>query len=141
MPGEDLIVLGDGDLEKRVRSELEASLGAERQRRYRRFLLAAMGSIPWVGHATDLASRLLEVNKHVPHEVLGERWHLVLQHAWPTEVRAYTMEQQVLKALRTAASVAERVVCTRQMLDRAWTSDLAQDLESQTGAAPESSAV
>ena len=26
-----------------------------------------------VGHAVDLAARLAEVNKHVPHEVLGER--------------------------------------------------------------------
>jgi hypothetical protein len=46
---DDITVLGEDDAEGRVRRELERPLGAERQRRYRRFLLAALGSIPWVG--------------------------------------------------------------------------------------------
>ena len=54
MPGEGLIVLDDGDLEKRVRSELEASLGAERQRRYRRFCLPL-----WAAFRGSVASSLL----------------------------------------------------------------------------------
>lgn len=49
MPGEDISIVGSGDLEDRIRGELEQPLGSERQRRYRRFLLAALGSIPWVG--------------------------------------------------------------------------------------------
>ena len=46
---DDITILGADDLEGRVRRELERPLGAERQRRYRRFLLAALGSVPWVG--------------------------------------------------------------------------------------------
>jgi hypothetical protein len=49
MAGEDITVIGSGDVEERVRRELDTPLGAERQRKYRRFVLAAMGSIPWVG--------------------------------------------------------------------------------------------
>src|SRR5262245_4488737 len=46
---DDITILGADDVEGRVRRELERPLGAERQRRYRRFLLAALGSVPWVG--------------------------------------------------------------------------------------------
>jgi hypothetical protein len=49
MAGEDIVVLGSGDLEERIRHELGQPLGSERQRRFRRFLLAALGSVPWVG--------------------------------------------------------------------------------------------
>ena len=77
-----------------------------------------------IGHATDLSARLTDVNKHVPHEVLGEQWHLVLQQPWPSEVDAYDMEQRVLEALRTSSSVGERVACTRREVESAWTSTL-----------------
>ena len=49
MAGEDIIVIGSGAIEGEVRRELDRHLGAGRQRRYHRFLLAALGSIPWVG--------------------------------------------------------------------------------------------
>lgn len=75
-----------------------------------------------IGHATDLTARLAEVNKHVPHEVLGEHWHLVLQQLWPSESDAYEMEQHVLKDLRNESSIGERVICTRRQLEIAWTS-------------------
>jgi hypothetical protein len=75
-----------------------------------------------IGHAIDVTARLIEVNKHVPHEVLGEQWRLVLQQEWPTEVDAFKMEQRVLKALRSQTSVGERVTCKRQKLKRTWTS-------------------
>jgi hypothetical protein len=39
-----------------------------------------------VGHTSDLAARLVEVNRHVPHEILGERWTVFLSHAWATRV-------------------------------------------------------
>jgi hypothetical protein len=47
--GEDIVVIGSGDIEGEVRRELDRHLGSERQRRYHRFLIAALGSIPWVG--------------------------------------------------------------------------------------------
>lgn len=49
MAGEDIVVLGSDDLEERIKRELQHPLGSERQRRFRRFLLAALGSVPWVG--------------------------------------------------------------------------------------------
>ena len=49
MPGEDITIIGTGDVEDRVRGELDQPLGAERQRRFRRFILAALSSVPWVG--------------------------------------------------------------------------------------------
>lgn len=77
-----------------------------------------------IGHAKDIASRLAEVNKHVPHEVLGEAWHVVLQHDWPTEGAAYDMEQRVLAALRTPSSVGERVSCSKRKLESTWSASL-----------------
>jgi hypothetical protein len=75
-----------------------------------------------VGHATNVTDRLAEVNKHVPHEVLQEKWQIVLQHPSPTEADAYAMEQRVLRALRTPTCVGERVSCTRETLYRVWAS-------------------
>jgi hypothetical protein len=75
-----------------------------------------------IGHAVDVDARLTVVNTHVPHEVLGEHWHIVLQHPWPTESTAHSMEQALLKALRTKTSVGERVICTRKRLEGAWSS-------------------
>ena len=41
MAGEEIVQIGAGDLENEFRRELDHHLGGERQRRYRRFLLAA----------------------------------------------------------------------------------------------------
>ena len=46
MAGEEIVQIGSGDLEGEVRRELDHHLGGERQRRYRRFLLAALGGVP-----------------------------------------------------------------------------------------------
>jgi hypothetical protein len=78
-----------------------------------------------IGHASDVAARLRDVNKHVPHEVLGEHWHQALQQRWPTEVEAYKMEQRVLLGLRTSSCVGERVTCTKRKLESTWSSALA----------------
>jgi hypothetical protein len=77
-----------------------------------------------IGHAVDVDSRLTAVNTHVPHEVLGEYWHIVLQQPWPRETTAHDMEQALLRALRSRTSVGERVVCTRKRLEGAWNSTL-----------------
>ena len=55
---DEVVVLGTGDLEERIRRELDQPLGSERQRRYRRFLLAALGSVPWVGGFIAAAAAL-----------------------------------------------------------------------------------
>ncbi len=73
-----------------------------------------------IGHAKDVAARLADVGKHVPHEVLRENWHTALQHRWATEGKAYDMEQRVLELLRTPECVGERVLCSRKQLESAW---------------------
>lgn len=77
-----------------------------------------------IGHAKDVGARLAEVNKHVPEEVLGEAWRLVLQHRWPSEGAAYDMEQRVLTALRTVSSVGERISCSKRQLESTWSASL-----------------
>jgi hypothetical protein len=49
MSDEEIVVIGSGAIEGEVRRELDRALGGERQRRYRRFLLAALSGIPWIG--------------------------------------------------------------------------------------------
>jgi len=80
-----------------------------------------------IGWATDVASRLADVNRHVPYEVLGERW--VKVHACPcvTAAKAYDAEQRLLAALRTPSSIGERVHCPPDALQRAWKDILGQD--------------
>jgi hypothetical protein len=80
-----------------------------------------------IGHAKNATERLIEVNKHVPEEVLGEGWRVVLQHRWPTAMKAYEMEQRVLSALRNSGSVGERVCCSKRQLETAWSASLVAD--------------
>jgi len=75
-----------------------------------------------IGHATDPRRRLAEVNKHVPHEVLGERWKLELTQRWRNQDAAYAMEQRVLRALWSNDSIGERVTCSQTELRAAWAS-------------------
>jgi hypothetical protein len=74
-----------------------------------------------IGHAQDVTSRLAEVNAHVPHEVLEERWTVVWQHGWPTQAAAFEMEQRALKLLQAQRTHGERVRCTEGELREAWT--------------------
>lgn len=73
-----------------------------------------------VGWAADVEARLVEINCHVPHEVLNERWAIVNRRRWPTATAAYAMEQQVLALLRASRTVGERVQCRERMLLNAW---------------------
>ncbi len=74
-----------------------------------------------IGYAQDLSDRLYEVNKHVPHEVLGERWSITTwQQRWPTQTEAYEMEQRLLSLLAARRTVGERVRCTEDELQTAW---------------------
>jgi hypothetical protein len=73
-----------------------------------------------IGHAQDLAARLLDVNKHIPHEVLGERWSIVWKQIWPSQTAAYEMEQRVFTLLAAQRTEGERVHCTEDELRAAW---------------------
>jgi len=75
-----------------------------------------------IGQARDLQSRLSELNKHIPHEVLAEAWtaHGALVHSWPTAELAYQMEQRVLTLLTSKRTHGERMACTVDELTSAW---------------------
>lgn len=49
MAPDDIVLPDPGGLEEGILRELDRSLGGDRQRRYHRFLMAALGSVPWVG--------------------------------------------------------------------------------------------
>jgi hypothetical protein len=74
-----------------------------------------------IGHAQDLAAHLLHVNKHIPHEVLGERWSIAWKQTWPNQMAAYEMEQRIFALLAARRVEGERVHCTENELQVAWT--------------------
>lgn len=91
------------------------------------YLLRFGGRNVWkVGHTTDLAVRLADVNRHIPTEVLGEAWTIVASKKWPDALQAYQMEQSVLKALNIHRSIGERVSCDSDIIFACW------DASSQT---------
>lgn len=75
-----------------------------------------------IGHTTDVAARLVELNKHVPHEALGERWAVFLTREWTTSHLAYAMEQEVFSRLEKHRTIGERVHCSATDLVEAWKS-------------------
>lgn len=95
-----------------------------------------------IGHSIDVNCRLADVNRHVPHEVLGQRWHKCLERALPNQAAAYAIEQKLLAQLRGPTSVAERVTCTRARLEKTWRAmfalptDAASDSFDSIGKAP-----
>ncbi len=73
-----------------------------------------------IGHAQDVASRLAEANKHIPYEVLGERWSVAWHQIWPKQTAAYEMEQRVLAILAARRTEGERVTGTEDEIRAAW---------------------
>jgi hypothetical protein len=75
-----------------------------------------------IGHAQEVNARLADVNKHVPHEVLGERWSVAWRQSWASQTAAYEMEQRVLELLVAYRTEGERLTCTEDELRSAWVS-------------------
>ena len=73
-----------------------------------------------IGHTQDLESRLAQVNQHVPHEELGERWAIVMHQHWESSLLAYEMEQRVLGVLGFYRTEGERIRCSEVELQGAW---------------------
>jgi hypothetical protein len=76
-----------------------------------------------VGFTQDIDRRLGELNLHVPHEALGEKWRLVRTRRWGNSILAYEMEQRLLSAFARYRSVGERVLCTEENVQMIWNSD------------------
>ena len=73
-----------------------------------------------IGHTVDINERLRQVNRHIPSEVIPERWNARFHQRWESEIDAYSMEQRVLKALERQRTDGERVRCSEQELWSAW---------------------
>lgn len=77
-----------------------------------------------VGHAQDTTGRLRDINLHVPHEELGERWELRMRQRWSSSILAHGMEQRVFSAMSKFRTEGERLRCTEADLQTAWTASL-----------------
>lgn len=73
-----------------------------------------------IGYAASLADRLADLNRHVPHEVLGEKWRLCRSQAWPNSILAYQMEQALLGALTRKRTIGERLRCDETEVTALW---------------------
>lgn len=96
MAGEDIVEIGSGELESDVRRELDQHLGGERQRRYRRFLLAALGGVPWIG---GFLAATAAVGSEKEQRNINE-----LQQEWLEEHRA-----KLADLVTTLAQIIERL--------------------------------
>lgn len=73
-----------------------------------------------IGHTQDVERRLDELNLHVPHEALNERWTLVHRHRWADSIRAFEMEQLLFQALQSHRTLGERLACSEPKISEAW---------------------
>jgi hypothetical protein len=73
-----------------------------------------------IGWAHDAKQRLEDLNKHVPHEVLGARWGGGWIQKWASAAQAYAMEQRVLRSFASDKLYGERVHCTKEALEASW---------------------
>ena len=73
-----------------------------------------------IGHTQDVERRLEELNLHVPHEVLNERWTLVRTMRWEHSMRAYEIEQRLFGDLRTYRTAGERLTCSERTILEFW---------------------
>jgi hypothetical protein len=73
-----------------------------------------------IGHAQDVDARLVEVNRHVPVELLGLSWSIFARHACADSLAAHRLEQQLLGELSDRRTQGERVQCSRERLILAW---------------------
>lgn len=73
-----------------------------------------------IGHAQNVDARIAEVNKHIPHELTGDRWQPFARVRWPDSLAAYEMEQRLFAALSEKRTQGERVRCPAEDLIAAW---------------------
>lgn len=75
-----------------------------------------------VGHTVDLGERIDQINKHIPYEVIGEKWEVRFQQRWNTSLLAHEMEQTVFQLASAARTVGERLFCSNTDIEAAWQS-------------------
>jgi hypothetical protein len=73
-----------------------------------------------IGWAHDPIERLSDLNKHVPHELLKQKWGGGWTQKWASAEQAYDMEQRVLRSFNNDQLYGERVHCSQAALEAAW---------------------
>lgn len=73
-----------------------------------------------VGWAHDPVGRLGELNRHVPYELIQEKWGGGWIQKWASPEQAYAMEQRVLRSFQVEDRYGERVHCTKAQLEDVW---------------------
>ncbi len=73
-----------------------------------------------IGFAAHVETRLLEVNRHIPVELLHQRWVLIRSRPWGSSELAYQMEQRVLADFGLSRTVYERVDCSEEEMLKVW---------------------
>ncbi len=73
-----------------------------------------------VGWAHDPVERLADLNKHVPYEVLKQRWGGGWTQKWASADQAYAMEQRVFGSFSITDLYGERVHCTQEQMQAVW---------------------
>lgn len=73
-----------------------------------------------IGWANDPAKRLEDLNRHVPFEILKEKWGNGWIQKWATAGQAYAMEQKILNSFDASLRYGERIHCTAQELEIVW---------------------
>jgi hypothetical protein len=97
------------------------------------YLFRFAASAVWkIGFARDVQARLREVNRHVPVELLSQRWMLIHTKSWPSADMAYRMEQRILELLTAKRTVYERVQCAEPIIEEAWQRALSEVLSDAT---------
>lgn len=96
MAQDGIILPEPGGLEEGIRRELDRSLGGDRQRRYHRFLMAALGSVPWVGGFIAAAAAL---SGEADQQKVNE-----LQQEWLEEHR-----EKLHELARTLVEIVDRL--------------------------------
>ncbi len=73
-----------------------------------------------VGHTSNMAQRLADINKHIPFEITKARWSIAYRQGWENETLAYEMEQKLFLELVKFRTEGERIQCSEEVLKSAW---------------------
>lgn len=73
-----------------------------------------------VGRAKDVSVRLRQINKHVPFEVLNQKWHTFAKVKCSSFRNAHIIEQDLLSILEVSRTIGERIRCSRDEMVEAW---------------------
>ena len=73
-----------------------------------------------IGWCVDVAARLADVNRHVPHEELEESWSCLFHVRRANHEAAYALEQSLLEELAAFRTIGERVRCAEHLVSAAW---------------------